>query len=190
MTRWSWSFSLVSLALLSSSASVAATEQVNPPIEWVQRNLIVDLQNMPTRYSCADLWYRFRDILLAVGAKPTMEIVPNRCEARLGPGARSPHVHLRFEIPRQPNLEQGRLRDEEKTVQFLAGQPRSLDDDDCELLRQVKSTLFESLNVRVMDFKLDCGVPTAARPPWHLTVKILAPDLHRSLHAGLPAAKE
>lgn len=187
MARWVWSLSLASLAALASGALFAAPAPV--PIEWVQHNLIVDLRDLPRRYSCADLWYRFRDVLLAVGAKPSMQIVPNRCESVLGSGARSPHVHLKFEVARQPNPREGSVPAEMKNVQFAAGRPQSLDGGDCELLRQIKGTLFESLDMRATDFRLDCGAQSVAPASWHLTVKVFAPDVDRRLHAGLPATR-
>ena len=64
---------VLSCSLVLLAASVVARARSNDaarPAEWVRHNLIVKLHDLPKRYSCNDLWYRFRDILLDIGARP------------------------------------------------------------------------------------------------------------------------
>jgi hypothetical protein len=57
---------------------------------WLGARL-VDLHDLPQRYSCDDLWYKFRDVLLAMGGRPDIKILVYRCERGLPDGqARSP----------------------------------------------------------------------------------------------------
>jgi len=157
----------------------------------MRHNLIVKLHDLPKRYSCNDLWYRFHDILLDIGARPNMDIAPYRCERALGPNARSPRVHLTFDMPRAlpaAQADESDILTTAKTVRLAAGQPHSLDETDCELLRQIKGTLLAALSVRVIDFSLDCQAPENARPSFGVSIRMLQPIAGSKVHAALSAA--
>jgi len=159
------------------NASAAPSDSVRPA-EWSRQDMIIKLQSLPKRYSCNDLWYRFRDILIDIGARPNMNILTYRCEGALGPNARSPRVHLTFDIPRAVRGEQSgtsALQVTATTVHLAAGQPRSLDGADCALLRQIKDTLFAALSVRVVDFNLDCAASNDEHHPFGVSVRALLP---------------
>jgi hypothetical protein len=82
-----------SLALLTVCATAGAgTDTGAEPAEWMPHDMIVKLRDLPKRYSCNDLWYRSRDVLLAIGARPNVQILTHRFESALGPNARSPRV--------------------------------------------------------------------------------------------------
>src|ERR1700749_1723011 len=46
------------------------------PAVWAPHELIVNLHDLPKHYSCDDLWYKFRAILLTLGARQDLEILP------------------------------------------------------------------------------------------------------------------
>ena len=89
----------ISAALAFVSAAYAAapaqprSDAAAQPAEWLQHDLIVSLHNLPRTYSCNDLWYKFRDVLLAIGARADYKILPYDC------GSRSPQVQLNFMLP-------------------------------------------------------------------------------------------
>jgi len=181
-----------SLGLLAASVVArAGSSDAARPAEWARHNLIVKLHDLPKRYSCDDLWYRFRDILLDIGARPNLEVSTYRCERALGPNARSPRVHLTFDMPRPlpgAQTDESDVLTIAKTVHLAAGQPHSLDATDCELLRQIKGTLLAALSVRVIDFSLDCMAPENARPPFGVSIRTLQPIESGKVHAALSAA--
>jgi hypothetical protein len=90
-----------------STRTIAAT-QMGQPAVWHRHDLIVSLSHLPQRYSCDNLWYKFRDVLLALGARPNMKILVYRCGARAGTLAYSPRVHLQFAMPELLNRAQAR----------------------------------------------------------------------------------
>src|SRR4029077_17592497 len=87
----------VAIALIFASAMLPAATLGSPPVPqpgaWIPFDLVVNLQDLPKSYSCDELWYKFRDVLLAIGARPA-NIIAFRCEKALGARARSPQVHL------------------------------------------------------------------------------------------------
>lgn len=171
------------LGTLTACAAAAATansgQSTAPrPAVWLKHDLVVRLQNLPKRYSCDDLWYKFRDVLLAIGARPNMQILAYRCESVLGVLARSPSVHLQFETPELATGAQLRWSDFQarpSTVRLEPGQPHSLDTSDCELLRQIKAALLPAVSDRVVGYHLACQAPPADQPKFSLSVQVLTP---------------
>lgn len=170
------------LSLLVSSLATwsvaAATElQTGRPAEWRPHDIIVDLHNLPQRYSCDDLWYKFRDVLLAIGARPDVKILAYRCGPQRGDLAYSPSVHLQFSIPALLDPAHARWADIDaapQTIRLTPGQPGSLHDSDCELMRQIKDGLLAALPEKIVSFNLACAAPPSRRWPFSVTVQALA----------------
>jgi hypothetical protein len=175
---------LIPLALLASTVTAAATAPppvpgASQPATWRPYDLIVDLHDLPVRYSCDDLWYKFHDVLLALGARPDLQILAYRCAPGMpNQGARSPRVQLRFNLPETVDKSQARWADAHattETVRLGPGHPASLRDSDCELLRQMKDELLAALttSTRIVSFDLACAAPHAAHWPFNVTVQSL-----------------
>ena len=92
-------------AALAGETSGPQTSSAPAPAVWSRHALIVDLHDLPRRYTCDELWYKFKDVLLAIGAAPQMRILPYRCERRVGAMAYSPKVELDFSLPRILSVE-------------------------------------------------------------------------------------
>ena len=175
---------LVGVALIVLGASVATAgerptrEDTSQPAVWAPHDLIVDLRNLPKRYTCDDLWYKFRAVLLAIGARPDLKILPYRCEPRAGSAAFSPKVHLRFSTARTVSGTDTRwadVRAGSRLVHLQPGTPDRIDDQDCELLSQMKATLLRYLDDHVVEFNLACQALRRANPPFGMTVSALVP---------------
>jgi hypothetical protein len=173
---------LIPLALLAATGlpvATAATTASAAPATWRPYDLIVDLHDLPVRYSCDDLWYKFHDVLLVLGARPDLQILAYRCGRGLNDqGARSPRIQLRFNLPEALDKSQARWADVQampQTVQLAPGHPASLRDSDCELLRQVKDELLAALDkpTRIVSFDLACAAPHMAHWPFNVTVQSL-----------------
>jgi hypothetical protein len=178
--RWLFFLSVLATSMSAENAAAAAAPQPGHPATWRPYDLIVDLHDLPQRYSCDDLWYKFRDVLLAMGARPDIKILVYRCEPGLSDGnARSPRAQLRFSMPELLTPAQSRwaqLQAVTTTVRLGPGHPASLLSGDCELLRQLKDGLLESLSQRVVSFNLACAAPRSARWPFNVTVQALTPS--------------
>jgi hypothetical protein len=157
---------LLIACLVTSVASAA-------PAVWAPHELIVDLHNLPKHYSCDDLWYKFKGILVTLGARQDMEILPYRCEGY------SPQVQLKFSTPRSvkgPNARWADFTAVTRTVQLVPGSPDKLDSNDCELMAQVKSSLLTYLGDPIVSYRLPCQQPReAGQPAFAVTLKVLVP---------------
>jgi hypothetical protein len=168
---------LVLIAAFSAASAASAAETPQAAV-WLPHALIVDLRNLPKRYTCDDLWYKFRDVLLAIGARPDLKILPYRCDRRLGSIAYSPKVQLEFSMPHVVSGKDERwaqMQVSTKSVRLEPGAPGHLDDADCALLSQIRGTLLRSIGTTVTDFRLACLTPPASKPLFDLTVKAVLP---------------
>lgn len=176
MKRSNLIVALSSVALLAVGAGRAASDSAAQPAEWMPHSMLVELRDLPKHYSCDDLWYKFRAILLAIGAEPNaLEIRVYRCQDA---DARSPGVQLRFGLPGTiPGLkpDQTSLLAVTKTIQLAPGKTQSLEAGDCELLKQIRDTLLASLPVKVDDSNLNCAVPQREPSQFGLFVQALVP---------------
>lgn len=154
----------VSFAAAKPGSSTAAV--------WVPHAIIVDLDSLPKRYSCDDLWYRFRAVLLAVGAQPT-RIMPYHCDSR------SPSVEMQFSIPRAvqgAEVRYSELQAVNDTIVLEPGRPAPINAADCELMRQITDELFPTLPVQVVGSELNCVVPQTSHQPFRVSLQALLPE--------------
>ena len=158
------------LGLLGASAGVRAAAPDVPaaqPAEWRSYDLLVRLQNLPHTYSCDDLWYKLRDVLLKLGARAYMTLTPYHCGITGGGPATSPNLELKFQLPSVLTGTAERYAQisvVNEAVRLAPGSPPSLTDKDCQLVRQLQGTLFAALPLQVTaaDFKCTEALPSFA----------------------------
>lgn len=166
---------LAPLFLLGAAPSVrAAPPEVAAaqPAEWRSYDLLVRLQNLPHTYSCDDLWYKLRDVLLKVGARAYMTLTPYHCGVTGGGPATSPNLELKFQLPSVVAGEAKRYAQIsviDETVRLAPGSPPSLTDEDCQLVRQLQGTLFAALPLHVTSADFSCTRP---QPSFALNVQV------------------
>ena len=184
MMRYALSLSW-GLSLLAATAACIAAPRMPPtvppgttPAAWITHDIDLDLRGLPHGYSCNALWYKFRDVLLAIGARPYMEITPYHCPPNdKGASGRSPTVHLRFQTLSPTGAAEAQWADVNavtRTVELGPGHPASLNAQDCGLLQQIESTLFSSLNLKMQSGNLSCPRPLKGTA-FELTVQSLQP---------------
>jgi len=157
-----------------AAAPTPAAPLTVQPASWVAHDLKIGLFNLPQRYSCDDLRYKFRDMLLALGARPNLKVLTARCEL----GSRSPEVRLQFSMPElaERASKRGMVVDSAATIVRLEpGHPASLHATDCELMRQIKDRLLAPLSQRVMSFNLACSAPPSRGARFSLSIQTLQP---------------
>lgn len=165
---------LALLSLLGASAFVRAAATDVPaaqPAEWRSYDLLVPLQNLPRTYSCDDLWYKLRDVLLKIGARAYMTITPYHCGFVGGGPATSPSLELKFQLPTVLTgsaTRNAQISVVDEAVRLAPGSPASLTDKDCQLVRQLQGTLFSALPLHVTAADFSC---TRAQPSFALNVK-------------------
>jgi hypothetical protein len=160
---------LLATAATAASAATAATTRTPPAAvaaEWRTYDVLVPLQNLPTSYSCDDLWYKFRDVLLKLGARAYMTISPYHCGYVGGAPAHSPSVELRFQLPQVLHgtaaSRYAQISVVEKSIRLAPGAPASLKGGDCELMSQLQNMLFPALPLHVSTAAFHCSQPHAS----------------------------
>lgn len=132
---------------------------------WINRVVEVNLQDLPKVYGCDDLWYKVRDILLAIGAREYLSITPYHCGKNAANGGRSPSVEMGFQTLRQVTGKEiywANTRAVPTTVDLTPGHPQRLDATDCALVEQIGESLFPYLGLKVDKSRFQCeGQPSA-----------------------------
>jgi len=170
---------LVPAAAVHAAASHAAPAAAGPvsaaPATWHAYDLLIDLQHLPE--TCDDLWYKFHDLLLELGARACMTITPYHCGAPGRGEERFPSVELKFQLP-QPLIGNATryagISAVTRTLRVAPGSPRSIGAGDCELVRQLEGTLFAALPVRLTAASFNCTPARPATPgrePFALTLE-------------------
>ena len=166
------------VVVLTVSATAATAAERPVPAVWTPHTLIVDLRNLPKRYSCDELWYKFKAVLVTLGARSDMKILPYRCGRSPGSTAYSPKVQLEFSSLRAVSAKDAQWADTQavsKSIRLEPGSPDRIDAKDCDLLDQIKSTLLPFLGDSVTGFNLACQAPQSTEPLFGLTVTALIP---------------
>ena len=166
VVRAAYSVAIVTLAAALALARVEAAAPAASAVPqypawatWAQKDLIIKLDPLPRRYACNALWYKFRDVLLAIGAKPGISILVYPCDGKADLAVIDPNVHLQFFMPEVlPKATAGwaQFKAVPRKVELGPGHPPSLDASDCDLLRQMKGALLDSLAQHVDHADLTC----------------------------------
>lgn len=169
-------FALTAMFAMNIALTAPPTTQppTSRPLFWAARDINLSLHNLPRSYFCDELRQKFRDVLLAVGARAEPNVLASRCEA----GSRSPSVRSRFSIPElvANGVQNGTVGETATAlVRLEPGHPVSLDATDCELMRQIKDGLLAPLSQHVVTFNLACSAPPARGPRFSLTARTLQP---------------
>jgi hypothetical protein len=158
---------LACVIVCSAGSSQAATSTAAPtaePAQWRTYDVLVPFHDLPKTYSCDELWYRFRDVLLTLGARAYMTITPYDCGYIGGGEARSPRVELKFQLPQLLHGQDTRYAEMSavsREVRLVPGTPHSLQAGDCELMQQLQGTLLAALPVQVTAATFSCSGPGA-----------------------------
>ena len=149
-------------------------ESARPAI-WRTYDMIVDFQSLPRTYTCDQLWYEFRGILLRLGApRAGINILPYDCSPTPDGDLKSPRVEIRFQLPflLQPGVTGAPIEAVEGTVRLSPGKPKSLHASDCQLLQQIRQTMLASMPVEVDAAHFDCSAPPPRSGRFWVTLRL------------------
>jgi len=159
-----------------ASAAAAAGGSAGRPALWRTYDMIVNLQNLPRTYSCNQLWYEFRGILLQLGAWPySINILPYDCSPSPSGTLKSPNVQVRFQLPiflPAADAKRAPAQAIERTIRLSPGKPKSLQTSDCQLLQQIAQTLLASIEGRVTAQHFDCSAPPRRAANFDVTLRL------------------
>ncbi|MGH8298599.1 MAG: hypothetical protein ACRES6_04850 [Steroidobacteraceae bacterium] len=146
------------------------------PALWRTYDMLVNLQNLPRTYTCDQLWYEFRGILLRLGAWPyTINVLPYQCSSSPSGYMRSPNVEVRFQLPvflQASAAKWAPAKAVERTLRLSPGEPKTLHSSDCQLLQQISRTMLASLPVRVDEEHFDCSAPPPRSASFNVTLSL------------------
>jgi hypothetical protein len=176
--RWFFGVAVASQAALALAAGPATPTPTPTPAtaaEWMPHELIVNLSDLPRAYSCNDLWYRFHDVLAAIGARES-RILTYDCRDTAAHTHASPKVELKFQFPTPLSGADTQFADftaNASTVRFAPGSPRSLTADDCEFMKQMTAGLLQALDLHPeANFRCAASAPAER---FAVTVRVLLP---------------
>jgi hypothetical protein len=157
----------VLLGAMLSACATASPAPAAPPANsghaalWQPYDILVHLTRLPRAYSCDELWYKFRGVLISLGAGRIDEVTPSDCASL------SPDVHLRFVLPR---LVQGQaaanadIQAVQHTIELAPGNPQHLAASDCHLVREMRQSLLTDLPLKVVSARFSCRSDTNVVP--------------------------
>lgn len=144
----------------------------------ISNTAVIRLSDLPRHYSCEDLQTRLRDVLLALGAGPDMDIRASECER--GAMGYSPQVRLQFAPQSQLLGGPARVAQSDpapRTVRLAPGPLGSWNRGDCELMRQLKDKLLPQLAVKIVAFSLSCLAPAVNSEHYRVIVQAPRPSV-------------
>jgi len=158
------------LGLARIAAAEDASQSAPQPAYWAEHQEVDELDHLPKPYKCDDLFYKYRDILLRLGARPGIKIYTYGC-VRAGHAAVGvPKVDLGYAVPRFTPTVTG-LEARRQSVRLAPGEPKSLTADDCALLDDMRQTVIAAISSHIDDHAFDCG----SKKHFELVVETLVP---------------
>ena len=145
------------------------------PALWRSYDIIVDLQKLPRTYTCDQLWYEFRGILLRLGAWPySISILPYHCSPTPSGYMRSPDVEVRFQLPifLAAGVKPAPAEAVERKIRLAPGEPATLQPADCALLQQIEQALLATVATRVDEERFDCSAPPRRAAEFNVTLSL------------------
>ncbi len=162
---------MLSVCAAANAASINTAASAGRAAAWQPYDILVHLTRLPRPYSCDELWYKFRAVLITLGAGRVDEVAPADCAST------SPSIHVRFVLPRiEPGLSPpaGDIVAAMRTVELAPGSPEHLTAADCYLVREIRESLLTDLPVKVLMARFACGRDSASPPPGAATSSVAA----------------
>ncbi|MBS0389247.1 MAG: hypothetical protein JSR15_12285 [Proteobacteria bacterium] len=123
------------------------------PAVWQPYDILVHLTRLPRPYSCDELWYKFRGVLVSLGAGRIDEVLPSECTST------SPDVHVQFLLPRLVHgaaAGDSAIEAAPGIVALEPGHPSHLVASDCQLVREISQSLLTDLPLKVQEAQFSC----------------------------------
>ncbi|OGT81244.1 MAG: hypothetical protein A3H91_04110 [Gammaproteobacteria bacterium RIFCSPLOWO2_02_FULL_61_13] len=159
--------------LVLSCLALGALAEATPAV-WKEMEFKFSYHGFTTRYSCDGLKYKVRIILTALGARSNPHIRATGCE--IGGGvAFAPRLHVNAAFPEAlpaGGEDAQSFAAQTDVVTLSPRRPQGLESGDCELVEQLRHSVFPDIGSRVLTDSTSC-VPHQAnlgRPYMQLEV--------------------
>ena len=180
VVEMSVSRSLLFSLLIGTTMSFGATAEVpakpaeRVPAVWQEHEVIFSYQNFTTRYSCAGLKTKVRQILNELGARDDAKVTSYGCGASYFEPSPSASVKLRFATLQPSPRETGDdvIAAQWQVVELSAHRPQFLDRGDCFLVERFRDDVLPYFAHEVTRDRTTC-IPhqlTGTAPNLHLRV--------------------
>jgi hypothetical protein len=164
---------LVGITLVAlAGAAVVSAEGAAILAYWAPHNEIDEPPQLTRPYDCDDLYYKYRDVLLKLGARG-LKIYTYGCIRHGQAESGQPRVNLSYSVPRERPGGPG-IPAQRKSVTLKPGDPKSLTSDDCALLNNMRQTVIAAIASKIDAHGLDCG-SSGGQKHFELTVETLLP---------------
>jgi len=160
----------------AAQGGAGAPVTAGEPALWRTFDMIVNLQNLPRTYTCDELWYEFRGIMVRLGAWPySVNILPYHCSPSPHGTLTSPDVQVGFQLPfflHGVAAKSATVHAIERTIRLSPGEPATLKPGDCQLMQQISQTLLASLPLRIDEQHFDCTGSARRAADFSVTVTL------------------
>ena len=161
----------------ANGAGSSAPATAAKPALWRTYDMILNFENLPRTYTCDQLWYELRGIVLQLGAWPySINILPYDCSPTPSGDMKSPNVQVGFQLPfflQGPAAKSAPAKAIERTIRLAPGDPKTLHSSDCHLMQQISQTLLASLPVLHVDEEhFECSAPSRRAANFNVTVTL------------------
>ncbi len=139
-----------------STVAMAQTASPDAPVTayWAEHAEVDELGKLSKPYSCDDLFYKYRDILLKLGVRPGIKIYTYGCNRPGQPASGTTKVDLTYALPHPAPAG---FKAYQRSIKLAPGEPKSLTADDCALLDDMRQTVIAAISSQVDARGLDCG---------------------------------
>lgn len=170
-----WAISAMAANATARELPRASATAARPAL-WRTYDLIVNLQNLPRTYTCNQLWYEFRGILMRLGAWPySINVLPYDCSPTPSGYMKSPNVEARFQLPfflQAAAAKSAPAYAIEGTIRLSPGEPKTLHSSDCQLMQQISQTMLASISARIDEQHFDCAASPRRRANFSVTLSL------------------
>jgi hypothetical protein len=143
---------------------------------WSSRDLAFQYQGFTTKYSCDGLQQRMRKLLVRLGARPDLEVIPYGCMRLAGPATLA-GVRIKMSVLQPAPADATKTVPAHwRPVDVLADRDPLDAATDCELIDQIEQKVLPAFAARNVDFKAACALHQAVVGSTHLKAEVLTAD--------------
>lgn len=198
---WAVATALGLVSAVHAQAPVPSTDA--PPAVgavWIERDVTFAYMGFTSHYSCDGLRDKVRLVLRQLGASPDLKVTPRNCTKAYGPewtpavrivasfpaeatpelmaelAASAPERELAARVSGKSATEAtARFPARWKRVEFESSRIDDIQDGDCELMEQLRKSVFDEIGVRVLEYDVNCVPHQVSLGAVRMAVEVLEP---------------
>jgi hypothetical protein len=169
-------FTCAAAAPDAGSPAAAPADTPEAMAVWVPKELTFLYRGFTTRYTCDGLRDKVRTILLQLGARDDLKVIPFGCVRNGGPEA-TPGVRIEMHVLQLAGATTAQaVTAHWQTVNVLAGQTPVSASLDCELVSQLHREVLPLFGPREIDYRATCSAYQPIAGGTRLKAEVLVAD--------------